>query len=72
MVRPTKRKKSLLLHYQPSFPGKKTKNPPKKTPKKQKLKQEKMDLPTKESESLLLHYQPSFPGKKIKKSINTL
>ena len=39
---PTKRNKSLLLHYKPSFPGKKTKKKtPKKTPKKQKLKQEK-------------------------------
>ena len=59
-VLPTKGSKCLLLHYQPSFPGEKTK-------KKSCMKQKKTVLPTKGNKCLLLHYQPSSPGEKTKK-----
>ena len=58
----TKEIKSLLFHYQASFPGKTTK----KERKKIKTNTRKNGS-TNETKCLLLHYQPSFPGKKTKK-----
>ena len=57
---PMKGNKSLILHYQWTFPEKKKKKSLKKL----------MGLPTKQNKNFLLHCQPSFPGGKIKKAEN--
>ena len=55
--------KSLLLYYQPSFPGEKTK---KHAWNKTSKQTNETGLPTKQNKSLLLHYQPSLLCDKTK------